>query len=275
MSSIRTIASSGLSRMPFLGRSVVGEQHEDRVVELVERPQPLHEAADLVVGVVEEGGERLLKPCREQLLVLGQLVPRVDPGVARCEFGALRDDPEFELAFVPPRPDDVPPFVVTAAVLLEVLRRRLMRRVCCAERHVEEKRSVGSDAAGVRHHPERLVDEIFGDVISVVRTRRWIDRVVVADELGMELVGLTFEEAVEAIESLAERPVLERAGGGALLHRRQVPLARAEGGVPLVAQHLRHRRRVVRDVAEHVGKAGAEVRHGAHADGMLRTPGEQ
>ncbi len=63
-------------------------------------------------------------------------------------------------------------------------------------------------------------------------------RMVVADEFGVELVGLALEEAVEPVEAAGERPLVERAGGRALFHRGEVPLADAERGVALLAQHL-------------------------------------
>jgi len=47
-----------------------------------------------------------------------------------------------------------------------------------------------------------------------------------------------------------------------------VPFAEAERRIALLAEHLG-------DVAELVWEAGAEVRHGPHADGMLGSAGEQ
>jgi hypothetical protein len=78
--------------------------------------------------------------------------------------------------------------------------------------------------------------------------------VVVVHQVGVELVGLALEEAVEAVEAASQRPLVEGSGGRRLLHRAQVPLADREGGVALVAQHLGHGRGVVGDVAQHVGK---------------------
>jgi hypothetical protein len=112
-------------------------------------------------------------------------------------------------------------------------------------------------------------------VVAVLGLRRRFDRVVVADEFGVELVGLALEESVEAVEPAGERPLLERSRRRALLHRGEVPLADAERGVALVAQHFGDGGGVVADVAEHVREAGAEVRHGPHADRVLGATGEQ
>ena len=231
--------------------------------------QAVDEAADLVVGVVEERGERLLQPAGESPLVLGQVVPCVDAGVAWRELRALGDDARRELAFEPTLPGHVPSLVEPAPVLLHVARRGLVRGMGGAERDVGEERAVGPDALGVRHHLEQPVDQVLGQVVAVLGLGRRLDGMVVADEFRVELVGLALEESVEPVEAAGERPLIERPGGGALFHRGEVPLADAEGGVALLAQHLGNGGGVVADVAEHVGEAGAEVRHGAHPDGVL------
>ena len=80
---------------------VVGEQDENRVVELVHVAQPVDEPADLVVGVVEEGGERLLQTCGEPLLCVGEVVPCLHAGVAGSKRGVGIDHAEFDLAVEP------------------------------------------------------------------------------------------------------------------------------------------------------------------------------
>ena len=186
-----------------------------------------------------------------------------------------RDHAEFELALEPALAHDVPALVELPPVLRQVLRRRLVRRVGGAEREVGEERAVGPHADAVGDHPQRLVDQILREVVALVGPSRRRDRMVVGDELGMELVGLALHEPVEPVEAPTERPLVERAGRRTLLHRGEVPLADGERGVAGVAQHLGHRGGVVRDVAEHVGEPGAEVRHRPHPDGVLRASGEQ
>src|SRR5690606_5560996 len=137
----------------------------------------------------------LLESSGESALVLGQLVPRLDTGVAWCELRPLRDHAPIQLTAVPALADDVPPVVERTPVLGEVLGRRLVRRMRGAEGDVGEERSVRTHALAVGDHPEELVDEIFTDVVAVLGPGGWIDRVVVGDELGVELIGLTLEEA--------------------------------------------------------------------------------
>ncbi len=73
--------------------------------------QYLDQPADLVVGVVEERRERLLEAGREPLLVLGQVVPGVDAGIAGRQLGSLGDDAQLELALEPAGSHDVPALV--------------------------------------------------------------------------------------------------------------------------------------------------------------------
>lgn len=150
-----------------------------------------------------------------------------------------------------------------------------MRGVGGAEGQVEEERAIGSDAAGVRHHRQRLIDEILRQVVAVLRPAGRFDGMVVADQLGMELVGLPVEEPVETVEAARQRPLIEWAGRRALLHWREVPLPDAERGVSLLAEHLGDGGRLVGDMAELVGKAGAEIRHRPHAGRMLGSAGQQ
>ena len=259
----------------LLGCAVVGHHHEDGVVEQAALAQALYQATDLVVGVVEEGGERLLQPRGEPTLVVGELVPRLHPGVAGGQPGVGRDDPLVHLAAEPALAHHVPALVVAAAVLGQVRGRGLVRGVGGAEGHVGEERAVGAHRGAVGDHLEELVDQVLAHVVAVFGPTGWLDVVVVAHQVGVELVGLALQEPVEAVEATTEGPLVERAGGGALLHGRQVPLAHAEGGVALLAEHLGHGGGVVRDVAELVGEPGAEVGERPHAHGVLGPAGEQ
>ena len=99
-----------------------------------ELAEVVDEAADLGVGVVEECGEGLLEAAGEDLLVVGQVVPRVDAGVAGGELGVGGGDAELDLAFEPALAHDVPALVVLPAVLGEVLLGRLVGRVGRPER---------------------------------------------------------------------------------------------------------------------------------------------
>ena len=76
----------------------------------------------------------------------------------------------------------------------------------------------GRTRLAVVDHPQRLIDHVFAEVVAVLRPTGGCRHVVVDHDLGMELVGLAFEEAVVAIEAARQRPLVERA------RRRHVPV---------------------------------------------------
>ena len=63
------------SRAAFRGGAVVGDHHDQRVLELTERRQELEQPADLMVGVLEEAGEHLHHPGVQLPRRLGLRVP--------------------------------------------------------------------------------------------------------------------------------------------------------------------------------------------------------
>ena len=95
------------------------------------------------------------------------------------------------------------------------------------------------------------------------------------DQRRAELAGLAAEEAVEPVEALAGRPVVEGAGRGLLPRRRLVPLAERAGGVAVVGQRLRERARGPGAQAVVPGGVGGELRDVAHPDGVVVAAGHQ
>ena len=65
-------------RAALAAGAVVGEEDDDGVVEQVHPLQPVEEAAELVVGVLEEGGEGLLEAGGEPTVRVGHVVPGLD-----------------------------------------------------------------------------------------------------------------------------------------------------------------------------------------------------
>ena len=150
-----------------------------------------------------------------------------------------------------------------------------MRRVGRTEGDVGEEGPVGADALAVGDHLQHPVHQVLGEVVAVRGATGRLDRVVVGDQFGMELVGFAVEKPVEAVEAAGERPLVEGTGRRTFLHRCEVPLADREGGVAAVAQHLGEGGGLVAHVPEHVREAGAEVGDRSHARPVLRAAGEQ
>lgn len=88
----------------------------------------------------------------------------------------------------------------------------------------------------VTQHLDCFVGEIFGQVIAVFRTVGRLDEVIVLDQVGIPVVGLATEEAIEAVEALLGGPHLAAAAGRDVLLGDVVILAEPEGAVAVVLQ---------------------------------------
>ena len=120
-----------------------------------------------------------------------------------------------------------------------------------------------------------MVDQVLAQVVALFGGGRGVDHVVVVDQLGVELVGLTFEEAVVAVEAPLAGPLVVGTGSRCVLHAAQVPLAQGEGGVSLVAENLGDGGGVVGDVPAHVRVAAVEIGDRTHAHRVVVPPGEE
>ena len=97
--------------------------------------------------------------------------------------------------------------------------RRLVRRVTGTGREPQEERLLGCGRAQILQEQDRLVGEVLGEVVPLLRRARRLDGMVVVDEVGVELVGLAAHEAVVALEAATERPAIARAAHRHLARR--------------------------------------------------------
>ena len=141
----------------------------------------------------------------------------------------------------------------------------MVRSVGRARRVVHEERLLGRVDVRVEDHLDRLVGQVLAEVVALLRRPRLRDRRVVLGQVGIPLVRLAAEEAVEALEPAAERPAVERPGRRVLLRRREVPLAEAERVVALLEQHLRQHAVLERHPAVVAGEAGGQLHDAGHA----------
>jgi hypothetical protein len=161
----------------LLARPIVGDEHDDRVVEHVHEVEEVDQSPNLDIGVIQESCEGFLHACVELAIRFRQVIPRLDPAIARREGGVWWNDAEFQLTFEPALSDDVPPVVVAAAILLDVVGRGLVRRVGGAKGEVGEEAISRSRSLVGADHADRLVDQIFRHVIPIVI--RWVDGMIV------------------------------------------------------------------------------------------------
>ena len=263
----------GAVRAALAARAVVGDDHDDRVVELARLLEVVEEPPDLVVGVGDEAGVDLGHAGEEALLVVGERVPgphevelrprlpvgtgdpvRLSVRVDRRELDVLGQEAELLLAGEDALADRLVALVEAPLVRVRPLLEDVVRRVRAARAEVHEPGLVGIDRLRVAHELDRLVGQVLREVVAVLGLRRLLDRMVVLDEVRIPLVRLAAEEAVEALEAAAERPAPLPGGHVRLLAGGEVPLADRVRVPAALVQHLGDRPVLERDAGREPGE---------------------
>ena len=149
----------------------------------------------------------------------------------------------------------------------------MVGRVAGGECDVEEE---GPVRVGGHQLPQPLagmIHDVFRQVIAVAV--RVLDPLVARDQFRVPLVRLARHEAVEAVETPLQGPVVVGSRGTGLVDGPQVPLARREGLVSVRMQHLGQVRRLAGHESPGVGEAVDHLRHPAHADAVVVAAGEE
>ena len=144
-----------------------------------------------------------------------------------------------------------------------------------AEGEVGEERPLGGDRLLVLDPGDRVVDEVLGEVVAVLREPVGLDRVAALVELRVPVVHLRAHEAVEEVEALAHRPPGERSRRADLHRWGLVPLADRGRAVAVAAEDLRDRRRARRSVAVVARLRRRHLARDAHPDGVVVASGHQ
>ncbi len=114
----------------------------------------------------------------------------------------------------------------------------------------------------VAQHADGLVGKIFGQVIPVFGAVGLLDEPVVLDQVGVPLVGLAADEAVEAVEALGQRPLASGSAGADVFLGDVVILADPERAVAVVLQNLADGRTLGGEAAGRTGEAGGALGDG-------------
>ncbi len=229
----------------------------------------------MVVGLGDEAGVDLHLPGVHPLGVVAERVPGGHVGIPLGQLGALGDQAQCHLALEHDAPVLVPPHVEAPAVAVDPLLLHLVRGMARAGREPQEERLLGRVHVGVLHEPDRAVRQVDVQVVALLRRGGRAHPVVVVDEVGVPLVGVTAEEPVEAFEAAAERPAVERPGRRGLVRRGEVPLADAEGAVPVGQQHLGEEAVLVAHRRVHRRVAERQLGDRCEAQGVVVAAGEE
>ena len=133
----------------------------------------------------------------------------------------------------------------------------------------------GARRLDVADHLDRLVGEVLREVVALLRRVRLVDRGGCRPEVGIPLVRLAAEEAVEAVEALVQRPVLLRRARVQVVDRHVVVLAEPERAPAGLAHHLGERAALRRDVRVRAREADRALGDAGHAVLVVVAPGQE
>ena len=174
---------------PALGtRSVVRESDDQRVVEGVDAPEKVEQAADLKIGVLQEAGIDLHHPRVDGPLIRRAFVPRLDVRIVARQFGIGWDHAEFLLAGKDRLSVDVPAIVELPLVLVRPFLRHMMGCMHGPRAEVHEEGLVRIHLFGIGDEGNGLVDQVLSQVIALFRSLLRVNLVAVIDEFGTILV---------------------------------------------------------------------------------------
>ena len=242
----------------------------------------------------QEAGVDLGHPAEQLLLVGVQRVPRpreVERRVGlparasarlrrpdrihRRQLGVGRDDAHLLLAREGLLAHRLVAHVEAALEPVGPLLGDVVGRVAGARCVVEEERLVRGDRLGVLDELQRLVGEVLGEVVTLLRRAGRVDGVAVVDQLRIPLAGLGAQKTVEALKAPARRPVAPRGREVHLRLRAQMPLADHVRVPALGAEDLLDLSVLGRDHAAGVGEAARALGDARHAVARVVAPGQQ
>ena len=167
----------------------------------------------------------------------------------------------------------VPASIELALELVGPLLRYVMGSVGRSGAVVQIEGLIWGIDVGVLDELDGLVGEIGAQVIAVLGLGGLIDIVVVVDQLGIPLIGVSPEEPVVTLEAPSQRPTVVGTGGCFVFRRGEVPLADEEGVVAVGQEHLAQHPGGRRDDRVVSGEPTRSLRDGGHPDRVVVAPG--
>ena len=227
----------------FGAGAVVGQEDDQRVVELAVVLQFLDDAAYALVHAVDLRGVNL-HAAQQPAFVL-DLGPGRLRGIARGQLPVVGQHTGFHQAIEALLAQRVPARVETAFVLGDVLIVRVQRPVRRGIGHVLEERRVGMLSVVVADEAHRLVADRIGVEESVSTGLMLGIRVAARQRVGVVEAAGADDGAVESVEAALQRP-----GVGRLFQAAgNMPLAAHVSPVAAALQHLGDRHALLVQVA--------------------------
>ena len=257
------------------GTVVPDHQVDQGVVVDLEFVEGVEQAADVVIGVLEEPGVDLHLPLQDRLQLLGHVLVGGDLLMPGRELGVGRDHPELLLPRERLLTQHIPPGGEPTTVAIRPLLGNLVGRVGGPRRVVDEERLVGHEGLLLPHPADGLVGHVLGEVIALLRGRRRLDRRGPLVQARVVLVGLATDESVEVLEPASRRPAVERSHLARLPDRHLVALAELGRAVAVEQQRLGERRSIVGPHRAVARSRGRELGDGAHPDRVVVAAGQQ
>ena len=181
------------------------------------------------------------------------------------QLAVRRYDPELLLTCEGALPVVIPATIELPRILVGPFLRDVVRSMGRTGTEVEVEGFVGIDLFRIGNELNCPVREVRGEVVTLLWSRRRLHLVVVVDEVGVPLAGIATEEAVEPLETSAQRPAVVGTGSGLLTCRDQVPFAHHVGVVALTEQNFGQKPVLKWNIAVVARKARRELgdtRHG-------------
>ena len=198
-----------------------------------------------------------------------------DPRWPLAEAGAGRQEPAGLLAGEHLLPPPVPALVEPAPVAVPVVLGHVVGGVAGARRQVEQERAIGRVGPQVGEVADRPVGEVLREVVALLGRRGWVDLVVVVHQVGVVLVGLAAEEAVEALEPPPQGPAVAWCAHRHVAGRGEVPLAHGVRRVAAADEHLREESVGARHGGVVAGEARRELDDAAHPAAVVVASRQQ
>ena len=171
-------------RPAFRARSVVRDEHDERILVLPHLLEECDQLADIVVGVFEEPGEHFHHAGVEPALIGREAVPVLHVRVMAGKLGIRRDDAHLLLPLEHFLAVGVPAAVELALVFVRPFFGHMVGRVHRAQRKVHKERLVRGDLLGVGDKRLRLFHQVGRQVIALLRRLFRFHLMVVGHQLG-------------------------------------------------------------------------------------------